>query len=133
MNYSEILQQQNPSNYDLRYIVRFVSDEAIRNKAWELLKKEQGITETPNEKELIKKIADSVVNRPGSLKMDSWHCGTSRCLAGWACVIDETAKKIEKQSNTETAGRIVLPSYQHLFFSDNETVLNILKEIAGNN
>ena len=81
-----------------------------------------------DEEALIKEIAQNVLGRPGSLNMGRWHCGTTHCLAGWATVINPVAGMIEKNTSTEVAGCAVLPNYAHLFYSDNDTVLNILKE-----
>ncbi len=126
----EQLLKQSPSNSDLRYIIEYVPES--RNVAHLKLCKKIGVNKSslPNELDLIKEIGESVISRPGSLKMDSWHCGTSHCLAGWAAVLSETARKIELLTDTETAGCIVIPNYSNLFFENNECVLNKLKEIV---
>ena len=85
-----------------------------------------------DEKKLIKQIANNVIERPGSLNMNSWHCGTSHCLAGWACVLDEDVMEVEKKESTQIAGAAALPSYVHLFYSDNDTVLQVLENINKN-
>jgi hypothetical protein len=69
--------------------------------------------------------------------MSQWHCGTSHCLAGWACVIHPDVMKAEKEiggeNGTRIAGSAALPSFAHLFYSDNDTVLEVLKNIVGEN
>ncbi len=116
---------EGKSNYDLRYIIEYTDK---KNEAWEQLMKNLEVTEKVDEEALIKEIAENVLDRPGSLNMGKWHCGTSHCLAGWACILNETAAEIEQRFDTETAGDAVLPSYSHLFFETNEKVLAILEE-----
>ncbi len=127
----KVLAEKNPTNSELSYILRWCSDADIRNSAGKVLAENVGIKVPVDEKELIKKIAIAVVSRPGSLKMDSWHCGTSHCLAGHACIENEEAMRIEKEHSTRIAGSAVLPNYAHLFYSDDDTVLRILTEIAN--
>lgn len=123
---AEQLLKQSPTNEDLRYIIRWTDK---RNEAAELLLKQLGINKTtlPDEDVLITEIARNVVQRPSSLNMGAWHCGTSHSLAGWATVVSEIAANIEAKTDTQTAGYVVLPNYAHLFFSDDDTVLNVLK------
>lgn len=87
-----------------------------------------------NERVIIQRIAETVVKNPSILDMQHWHCLTSHCLAGWACEINKTAKKIEKDlfyvtGNTAIAGATVIPSYARLFYATNDTVLAELKKI----
>ena len=124
----EQLLKQSPDNDDLRYIIEYTEK---RDAAWEQLLKQLGVTERVDEELLIKQIAKEVVSRPGSLKMDSWHCGTSHCLAGWATVLSPVAQKIESDTDTETAGCAVLPSYARYFFSSNDVVFEMLQKIAA--
>ncbi|TDO68783.1 hypothetical protein EV143_12045, partial [Flavobacterium chryseum] len=125
------LAEKNPTNSELTYILEYCPDSEIKTSAGKALAENVGIINPVDEKALIKKIAIAVVSRPGSLKMDSWHCGTSHCLAGHACVENEEAMRIEKEHSTEIAGAAVIPSYAHLFYSDDDTVLAVLKEIAN--
>ena len=123
----EQLLKQSPSNYDLLYIIRYVEAARDRARAQVL----SGLpSEAIDEKVLIKEIADAVLSRPGSLRMDQWHCGTSHCLAGWACVLNKPAAQLETLTNTETAGHIALPSYAKYFYDDDATVLELLKQVA---
>ncbi len=125
---------QGKTNSELTYILRWCTDEKLRNAAWEMLRANLGLKDVVvEEKALMKQIADAVLSRPGSLDMGHWHCGTSHCLSGWACVLDPIAKDVEEKYNTEIAGCAVLPSYAHLFYSDNETVLKILEQIKNEN
>ena len=84
-----------------------------------------------NEQELIKKVAENILLTPHRLDMSTWHCGTNHCLAGWACVVDDTVQKIERDHGTEIAGCVALPTYAHLFFSDNDTVLKEMEKVVG--
>jgi hypothetical protein len=59
-------------------------------------------------------IANEVMACPSNLRMDKWHCGTTHCIGGWACVISEYARKIEAATDTETASYAMLPNYSHL-------------------
>lgn len=102
----------------------------LRNAAWAQLKAQVGFTGTVDELALIKEIAADVIDRPGSLIQESWHCGTSHCVAGWACVLNKYAAEFEAKYSTELAGCLVLPNYAHLFFKGNDEVLAILKEIT---
>ncbi len=125
----ELLATKNPTNSELTYIIKYCPDADLKNKSGELLRINLGITEVIDEKALIKEIAKSILERPNSLKMDSWHCGTSHCLAGWACVINKTAMKIESEHNTEIAGCAIIPSMAQHFFKSDAEVLEILKQI----
>ena len=120
---------QSPTNNDLRYIIEYTDK---KNEAGAQLLKNLGESNPPDEEKLIVKIANSVLSRPGSLKQESWHCGTSHCLGGWATIEDESgmALRIEKAHNTETAGCAVLPNYACYFYRDDNTVLEMLKTKA---
>jgi hypothetical protein len=121
--------KQSSSNEDLRYIIRYTDMKQVAANA---LRERFGITGPVDEKAHMKIIAEKVLSHPGSLRMDRWHCGTSHCVAGWECVLNEDAKKIEQASDAETAGFAMLPSFSHLFYTDNDTALAALKEIASN-
>jgi hypothetical protein len=125
----EMLMTQKPSNYDLLYIIEYTD---LKQAAAEMLRVNVGVLEPIDEPALIKNIAEHVLAAPNGLHMGDWHCGTAHCLAGWATVLNTTAQAIEQKTDTETAGCIALPSYAHLFFSDNETVLQVLKDVAAN-
>jgi hypothetical protein len=127
----EVLSTQQPTNSELTYILRWCGDAELKNKAWEVLRLNLGITTPVDEEALIKEIAENVLSRPGSLKMDSWHCGTSHCLAGWACVLSPIGAEVESKESTEIAGAALLPNYAQFFFSSNEKVLDILKSKTG--
>ncbi|MXV16862.1 hypothetical protein [Hufsiella ginkgonis] len=127
----ELLATKNPTNEQLTYIMEYCPDGDLKNRAWERLRANLGIVVPVDEEVLIKEIANAVLSRPGSLKMESWHCGTSHCLAGWACVLNPIAKEIESKHDTRIAGSAVLPHYAQFFYSDNDQVLEILKGVAG--
>ncbi|SEV88518.1 hypothetical protein SAMN05428988_0115, partial [Chitinophaga sp. YR573] len=150
----EQLLKQSPSNEDLRYIIEYTDK---RNEAGEQLLKQSPSNEDltvlitngvmiheasavlrerfgaqmVDEAALIKDIATTVNNQPGCLQMEKWHCGTSHCIAGWATILSPIAREIEQKTDTKTAGCTVIPSLAYLFFSDNDTVLKKLKEIAS--
>jgi len=125
----EMLKGQSPSNDDLCYIMRHSPDETFRNSAWEMLKAAVAPGVEIDEEALIKEIAQQVLSHPGSLEMSEWHCGAAHCLAGWATVLNEDARKIEQEHDTHTAGCVALPSYAHLFFLSNEEALEVLKNL----
>ena len=119
------------SNSDLCYVIEYTE---LKNEAAQVLRSRftsSGALNIPDETMLIKEIAEQVLARPGSLRMDSWHCDTAHCLAGWATLIDPLASLIEKQASTEVAGCAVLPNYAHLFFASDSQVLELLKTITG--
>ena len=126
-----MLTEQDPANRELTHVLRWCSDQEIRNAAWKMLTDSVGLVGV-DETSLIKEIAVNVLERPGSLDMNSWHCGTSHCLAGWACVVNKQVMKVEKEHGTEIAGAAALPNYAHLFYSDNDTVLKKLEEVVSN-
>jgi hypothetical protein len=99
----------------------------IINAAVAQLQKNVGITVPVDEKSLMKQIANEVINRPGSLKMNDWHCGTAHCIGGWACVLNPLAKQIEKENSTFIASVAVLPSYVPVFFISDSEALEMLK------
>ncbi len=126
------LLKQSPSNSNLVYILEYCPADAIKQAAGDQLRANLEINERVDEEALIKEIAENVLARPGLLRMGSWHCGTSHCLAGWATVINPTALAIQEKIGgdwgTEVAGCAVLPNYAKYFrWSDDETVLSILK------
>jgi hypothetical protein len=123
----EQLMKQNPSNGDLADLI---VNGVMIDEASAILKANTG-SQLVNEKQLIYAIAQTVINQPGSLDMGQWHCGASHCLAGWAATLHPIAREIEEKNDTKIAGCAVLPNYAYLFFSDNDTVLEKLKEIAS--
>jgi DNA-binding MarR family transcriptional regulator len=125
---AEQLLKQSPSNEDLRYIIRY-TDGPISKSAAAELRSSLGITVPVDEEKLIKEIAQAVTERPGSLEMSKWHCGTTHCIAGWACVLNPIASELEKKFDTETAGHAVLPSYAKHFYSTNEEALELLNNV----
>ena len=83
---------------------------------------------------LLEKIAEIVLNDTSKLKMSCWHsqCGTTHCLAGWACELSPIAKTLEKQKGTEVAGLLTLGGEAHsYFFKRNEEVLEWLETKRG--
>ncbi|MEM6477243.1 MAG: hypothetical protein AAF687_13880, partial [Pseudomonadota bacterium] len=76
--------------------------------------------------ELLGRVAAAVLAEPHRLKMDSWHCGTSHCIAGWA----ETLADIPKGQGRHSAGLILLgrEAASH-FYDSNKDALAWLKQI----
>ena len=83
------------------------------------------------QKGLIQKIAKAITLPQNSLEMASWHtCKTSHCIAGWACVLNETAAKLEKQHGTLVAATLVLENEATSHFYDsNEEALKYLQSV----
>ena len=124
----EQLLKQQPSNYDLRYIIRYTD---LKQQAAQILRGKFGITGPVDELADMKEIAKNVLERPGSLKMDKWHCGTSHCIGGWECMLNKDAAEIEKRSDTETAAYAMLPSYSHLFYKSDGEALEFLNNLLN--
>lgn len=82
-----------------------------------------------NEGELIRKIAQKLIQNPELLNVNTWHDGDTHCLGGWAIMLNEKAQEIEKQVGPEIAAGLLLPTYTHLFFADKQTVLDELKKL----
>ncbi len=150
---------QQATNEDLRYVLRWCGDADLKNRALTqlisqqatnedlahaicfapgtipvahpLLLKQLGIDVPVDEVALIKEIAENVLARPGSLEMASWHCGTSHCMSGWACVLNKTAENIERSSSTFIAGAAVIPNYAQHFFKSNNEALEIFKTVLA--
>jgi DNA-binding MarR family transcriptional regulator len=134
----EQLLKQSPTNSDLVYIVKNIDGECkVRDEAIFKLRTDLKVPTDFNEESLINEIASIVVSSPDKLKMDQWNCGTSHCLAGWACVLDKDIQKAEQSctssdfSKTEIAGVAALPNYSNLFYENDVTVLNFLKKKLG--
>lgn len=116
----------NKSNDDLRYIIKYTDK---KDEAGAQLLKQLGIENLPNEKDLIIKISNQVLEHPDTLYQKKWHksCGTAHCIAGWATVLSPEARIIEKAFDTEFAGQMVLPNYKKLFYKKNKEVKEYLK------
>lgn len=78
--------------------------------------------------ELARAIARIVLNDPNSLDMRAWHCETAHCLAGWAETIVD--KKIDGGDTAEIRGHQLLPTLSHLFHSDHDEVLEVLRYLV---
>jgi hypothetical protein len=126
MNVKKLL-TQNPTNDDLRYIIRWTDK---KDEAWEKLRQSIGV-EAIDEDKMIKEIAEIVLKNPGKLRQDNWHCKTAHCIAGWLCVLNGTAADVERRFDTPTAGFALLPKYSHLFYNtNNEEVIEELVIIS---
>ena len=80
---------------------------------------------------LLQQVTDIVLKDNDKLDISSWHdsCGTTHCLAGWACFLSDAAKELEKNHGTEIAGLLTLGAEAHsYFFKDNKTTLEWLKK-----
>jgi hypothetical protein len=60
------------------------------------------------------------------LKMDSWHCGTTHCLAGWAQIV---CGAIPDRNTAFRDGQRLLPSMKPYFFAPQEAVERYLKSL----
>jgi hypothetical protein len=80
---------------------------------------------------LLSKIAEIVLNDNNSLEMSHWHtCDTVHCLAGWACYLNQVAKKLEEKIGPANAGLLTLGAEAYSYFyktSDKEEVIDFLK------
>jgi hypothetical protein len=67
--------------------------------------------------------------------MNSWHCGTTHCLAGWIITLAK-AQELEGQTNTPTAAALILkkscPENWPLpnFYCTNEGALAFIKKMS---
>ena len=84
-----------------------------------------------NQLNAIKRIKKIVLNNPEKLHQSDWHseCGTSHCIAGWLCTLNEKARQLEEKTTTEFAGCALLSDYAHLFHKSDEEVLQFLQEV----
>jgi hypothetical protein len=62
--------------------------------------------------------------------MSAMHYDAFHSIAKLATRINPVARAVERDNDTRIAGCVVLPNYACLFFSDKDTVLKKLKEIA---
>ena len=87
---------------------------------------------TPNPS-LLQEIAEKVLSAPSALNMDRWHtCDTTHCLAGWAVMLHPDGKRLEENSSTYLAGRLLLgDEAAKMFFASNEAAIKWLKEKTG--
>jgi len=82
---------------------------------------------------LLQQIAALVLSNPELLQMENWHsdCGTTHCLAGWACELNPVAKELEKSHGTSFSGLLTLGAEAYSYFhGDNETVLEYLESVS---
>ncbi|MFY9480257.1 MAG: hypothetical protein WAQ08_21695, partial [Aquabacterium sp.] len=71
----------------------------------------------------------------GNLRMDSWHCGTTHCRAGWAVVLGgDAGQRLEETLGSETAGRLIYEASTGRlapdFYASNEDALEDLRRCA---
>ena len=57
------------------------------------------------EKGLLKRVAEAAL-KEGALVNNKWHssCGTSHCIAGWACALSKNGPALEERLGPEMAG-----------------------------
>lgn len=84
-----------------------------------------------NEGALIRKIAQKLIENPELLNVNHWHDGDTHCLGGWAIMLNDKAKEIEKQVSSEIAAGLLLTNYTHLFFADKQAVLDELNNVVA--
>lgn len=82
---------------------------------------------------LLQEIAEKVLCVPSALNMGKWHtCDTTHCLAGWAVTLHPDGKRLEENSSTYLAGRLLLgDEAAKIFFASNEEAIKWLKEKTG--
>ena len=86
-------------------------------------------------KGLRKLIAETVLANPSQLDMRQWHgeaaCGTTHCIAGWACHLAPNGRWIESQLGTASAARFLLgllgEGEDAIFYRDNDEAIEVLK------
>lgn len=79
---------------------------------------------------LLEDIVKIVTKEEDKLEMDKWHsdCGTTHCLAGWACRLNSRARQLENSHGTEIAGLLTLGVEAHsYFFKSNKQTMDWLK------
>ncbi len=84
-----------------------------------------------------------VLSKPERLNMNTWHsenwtpehtpeeehsCGSAHCIAGWLQALSPDPEV--RQMSAEQAGRKLAPASACMFYADNETALEWLKERA---
>lgn len=83
-----------------------------------------------DEEELVQEIAEKLLHDPALLNVNHWHEGETHCFGGWAIALNQEAQAIEKQYGSEIAACLLLPRYTHLFFADQQTVMDELQKVA---
>ena len=75
-------------------------------------------------------------SKPGCLKMDTWHCGTSHCRAGWVVhLAGEAGYALEAQTTTLFAAQQIYKASGYdispvRFYDSNEDALADMKRLA---
>lgn len=81
--------------------------------------------------ELKSKVALTILENPSKLFMQSWHCGTAHCLAGWAVhLAGGIGYAIEAFTSPCIAGYILLPDAASHFYGTHEEALGWAKEVV---
>jgi len=105
-----------------------------------------GIATAAEESVLLQRIAGVVLAQQARLNMGNWHetdewrnrtveqecettCTTTHCLAGWAQVL--CGDDAKRYLPAEIAGSMLLPRSAHLFFADEDVVLDHLRAAVG--
>lgn len=123
----EQLMKQNPSNEDLCCLIEYTD---LKQEAAIMLRNHLGL-KAIDEKALMKEIAERVVSQAHLLTMGYWHCGTSHCIGGWLCLLNEQSKEAEQKYGTQTVACALLPSYAHLFYESHQRALQALSELLS--
>jgi hypothetical protein len=81
----------------------------------------------------LKAVAKAATATPEALNMQTWHCGTAHCIAGWAVHLEgEAGHALEKEVGTNAAGVILLGvEAATLFFLDNDTARAALRRVLA--
>jgi len=76
-------------------------------------------------------------SQPGALKMETWHCGTSHCRAGWAVTLaGDAGKALEWAIGTPAAAAMIYlasdPKIERIpnFYCGNAEALEDMKRLA---
>ena len=85
----------------------------------------------------IHKTIYAAASKDGALDMDSWHCGTTHCRAGWVIQLSgEAGKALEWAIGTPTAAALIYmasdPKLEKIpdFYATNEEALEDMKRLA---
>ena len=95
----------------------------------------------PNNTPVVPSIDAAILTAIGAdasgLKMDSWHCGTTHCRAGWAVILaGDAGVALERQIGTAAAGALIYAASRPRqpvpnFYASNADTLADLRQSAS--
>ncbi len=129
----EYLKNKSPTPNNIRYILRWVFDDDIKNQAGIFLRTMLGLPIVFDEHKQLREIAEQVLKNTETFQTVEWHIGDSHCIAGWLCVLNQDAAKIEAQYNTGVAGAAFLPSFVPYFYTSKDEAIKFLKQYEHGN